>query len=122
MTAVLDAEVVTAARTRARAPMLAGGAYAAAWLVGLALHPSGPALDAAQLASATSTLRIDWTLWLLLVGTFALHYMPRALYQTCERTFVRLPAPAQGLALAIAAALLSLVASAEAVPFIYFQF
>ncbi|MCB9602847.1 MAG: MBOAT family protein [Sandaracinus sp.] len=85
-------------------------------------HLTGPALDAAQLASATSTLRIDWTLWLLLVGTFALHYTPRALYQTCERTFVRLPAPAQGLALAIAAALLSLVASAEAVPFIYFQF
>lgn len=62
MTAVLDAEVVTAARTRARAPMLAGGAYAAAWLVGLALHPSGPALDAAGPVVAAHYASARWPL------------------------------------------------------------
>lgn len=85
-------------------------------------HLTGPGLDATQLASAVSTLRIDATLWALLLGTFALHYTPRAWFAGVERAFVRLPAPAQGLALAVTAGVLGLVASAEAVPFIYFQF
>lgn len=85
-------------------------------------HLTGPGLDTTQLATAVSTLRIDATLWALLLGTFALHYTPRTWFATFERAFVRLPAPAQGLALAVTAGLLGLVASAEAVPFIYFQF
>lgn len=85
-------------------------------------HLTGPGLQHEQLAAAVSTLRIDTTLWLVLIGTFALHYTPRAFYEACEGAFIRLPAPAQGAALAIAAGLLGLVASAEAVPFIYFQF
>ncbi|MEM9074930.1 MAG: MBOAT family O-acyltransferase [Myxococcota bacterium] len=75
-----------------------------------------------ELASAVSTLQISVSLWLVLGFTYLAHYTPRKLFNSFETFFVRLPAPAQGLMIAFAAALLSLVAAAEAVPYIYFQF
>lgn len=75
-----------------------------------------------ELAPALSTLQITPSLWLLLLFTFAAHYTPRRLFGSFETFFLRMPAPAQGLAIAAVGALLSAVAAAEAVPYIYFQF
>ncbi|MBJ71241.1 MAG: membrane-bound O-acyltransferase family protein [Sandaracinus sp.] len=85
-------------------------------------HLVGPGLTPEQLAPATSTLQISAGLWLMLLFTFGAHFTPRKLFTSFETFFLRLPAPAQGLAVGLAAALLSLVAAAEAVPYIYFQF
>jgi D-alanyl-lipoteichoic acid acyltransferase DltB (MBOAT superfamily) len=62
----------------------------------------------------------------LVLGTLALglfvHFLPAPWDKTIRTTFVRLPAPAQGLCLVIMAVLLRQMASTEAVPFVYFQF
>ena len=50
------------------------------------------------------------------------HYLPRHWYEAGRAAFVRLPAPAQGFALVGAGLVLRQMASAEAVPFVYFQF
>ena len=52
----------------------------------------------------------------------ASHFVPERWYATlCDR-FTLLPAPAQGLALFATALLVRELASADAVPFVYFQF
>ncbi len=85
-------------------------------------HLFAAPLGEAELAPAIATLQITPSLWMLLVFTFAAHFTPRRLFLSFESFFLKLPAPAQGLALALAGALLSAVAAAEAVPYIYFQF
>ena len=61
-----------------------------------------------------------------LVGALAVgmltHWAPEAWYAWARRQFIALPAPAQGLALFGAGLVLREMASAEAVPFVYFQF
>jgi D-alanyl-lipoteichoic acid acyltransferase DltB (MBOAT superfamily) len=52
----------------------------------------------------------------------ASHYVPERWYALVRARFVTLPAPAQGLALFAAALGVREMASAEAVPFVYFQF
>ena len=73
-------------------------------------------------SGTASTAQVNLTVWLLLAATFVAHYLPRRVFHTFEQTFLRLPAVLQGVALALVAALLAKVATAEAVPFIYFQF
>ena len=73
-------------------------------------------------SQTVSTAQVSLTVWLLLVSSFAAHYLPRRVFLTFEQTFVRTPAALQGVILVVIGALLSLVATAEAVPFIYFQF
>jgi D-alanyl-lipoteichoic acid acyltransferase DltB (MBOAT superfamily) len=76
-----------------------------------------------QLFSGTTSLaQISVGVWAVLVGTFVAHYLPRDLFRRIEGLFVRMPAPAQGLALAAVGALLAQVASTQVVPYIYFQF
>jgi D-alanyl-lipoteichoic acid acyltransferase DltB (MBOAT superfamily) len=58
---------------------------------------------------------------LLAVG-LATHFMPRASYTRLREGFSALPAPAQGAALFVVAVALHEAASAQTVPFIYFQF
>ena len=60
-------------------------------------------------------------LGVLAVG-LASHYMPERWYSRVRTGFTALPAPAQGLALFVAALGVREMASAEAVPFVYFQF
>jgi Na+-translocating ferredoxin:NAD+ oxidoreductase RnfA subunit len=60
--------------------------------------------------------------WAALVVGFAAHYTPRRWYVQLRERFVTLPAPVQGVALAALAAGLMRIASAETVPYIYFQF
>jgi len=77
----------------------------------------------ARIFSGTRSLaQITWGLWLMLGATFFFHYLPKRHFQNLERAFVRIPAWSQGLALAGVVYLLSLVASSDAVPYIYFQF
>ncbi len=76
-----------------------------------------------RLFSGTSSMaQVSASVWIVLALTFAAHFTPQRLYVAFETFFVRLPAPTQGLVLGAAGALLSMVAAAEAVPFIYFQF
>ena len=58
---------------------------------------------------------------LLAIG-LAVHYVPEITYARLRRGFVALPAPAQGVLLFGVAALLHEAASAQSVPFVYFQF
>ncbi|HEX6765225.1 MAG TPA: MBOAT family protein [Polyangiaceae bacterium] len=57
----------------------------------------------------------------LVVGV-ASHYVPGRWYEAARLRFATLPAPAQGVALFGAAVVVRRMASAEAVPFVYFQF
>ncbi|MEM1417492.1 MAG: MBOAT family O-acyltransferase [Myxococcota bacterium] len=76
-----------------------------------------------RLFSGTSSMaQVSASVWIVLVLTFVAHYTPKRLYVSFETFFIRLPAPTQGLVLGTAGAILSMVAAAEAVPFIYFQF
>lgn len=73
-------------------------------------------------SGTTSVAQVSTGVWLVLVATFVAHYLPRDWFRGIETVFVRLPAPVQGVALALVGAGLSLVASTEVVPYIYFQF
>jgi D-alanyl-lipoteichoic acid acyltransferase DltB (MBOAT superfamily) len=57
----------------------------------------------------------------LAVG-IASHYVPERWYEMARERFAALPAPVQGVALFGAALVVRRMASAEAVPFVYFQF
>jgi D-alanyl-lipoteichoic acid acyltransferase DltB (MBOAT superfamily) len=60
-------------------------------------------------------------LGVLAVGIVS-HWLPERWYLAARESFIRMPAPAQGAALFCAALALREMASAEAVPFVYFQF
>lgn len=76
-----------------------------------------------RLGSGTTSLaQVDWRVWIVLVSGFALHYTPREWYARARERFVALPALAQGVAVAVAFALLMRLASQQVVPYIYFQF
>ncbi len=66
--------------------------------------------------------RIDWGVWAVLGGAFAIHWTPRTWIDELQRQFVALPAPLKGVALAGLAAGVATVAETDVVPFIYFQF
>jgi D-alanyl-lipoteichoic acid acyltransferase DltB (MBOAT superfamily) len=52
----------------------------------------------------------------------ASHYVPESWYAAARRVFVAWPAPAQGVLLFLACLAVRTMASAQAVPFVYFQF
>jgi D-alanyl-lipoteichoic acid acyltransferase DltB (MBOAT superfamily) len=77
----------------------------------------------ARLGSGTfSTAQISLSVWLLLILTFVTHYTPKRWFESLELHFKTMPAPAQGVALAAVGLGLSLVATSQVVPYIYFQF
>lgn len=65
---------------------------------------------------------LPWTVVAVLAVGIVSHYTPRRLYERARDTFAAAPAWAQGLMLFAVAVLLREAASAEAVPFLYFQF
>jgi D-alanyl-lipoteichoic acid acyltransferase DltB (MBOAT superfamily) len=76
-----------------------------------------------RLASGTfSVAQISLGVWAMLLLTFAAHYTPRRWFESIELGFKSMPAPAQGIALAALGFVLSVVATSEVVPYIYFQF
>jgi ABC-type Na+ efflux pump permease subunit len=66
--------------------------------------------------------QISLGVWAMLLLTFAAHYTPRRWFESIELGFKSMPAPAQGVALAALGFVLSVVATSEVVPYIYFQF
>jgi D-alanyl-lipoteichoic acid acyltransferase DltB (MBOAT superfamily) len=82
---------------------------------------------AAQVFSQLGTLtthhaNLDPRLLGVLAVGLVTHWLPESWYLKSRESFVRMPAPAQGAALFCAALALREMASAEAVPFVYFQF
>jgi D-alanyl-lipoteichoic acid acyltransferase DltB (MBOAT superfamily) len=76
-----------------------------------------------RIVSGTSSLaQVPWSVTALLALGFGLHYTPRSWFERVRTWFVGLPPPAQGAALALLGALLLRLASAQTVPYIYFQF
>ena len=77
----------------------------------------------ARLGSGTFSVgQISLGIWLLLILTFAAHYTPKRWFESLELRFKTMPAPAQGVTLAAVGIGLSLVATSQVVPYIYFQF
>ncbi|MFW6087504.1 MAG: MBOAT family O-acyltransferase, partial [Myxococcota bacterium] len=73
-------------------------------------------------SGTTSVAQISLGVWVVLVATFVAHYLPKRWFEGVGTVFVRLPAPAQGAALVAVGAGLSLIATSQVVPYIYFQF
>lgn len=65
---------------------------------------------------------LPWQVVAMLALGLTSHFVPERWYDRARETFIRLPAPAQGLALFAVAASLRQLASAQTVPFVYFQF
>jgi alginate O-acetyltransferase complex protein AlgI len=65
---------------------------------------------------------LDWRVLLVLAFGLGMHFVPQNLATRLELRFTALPGIAQGLALFAVLLLVRRMASAEAVPFVYFQF
>ncbi len=85
------------------------------------LHTAGEV--AGRLFSGTWSLaQVPMEVFVLLAVTYGIHWTPKRWCDALQALFVRLPAPAQGVAMAVVGAVLVQVASSQAVPYIYFQF
>lgn len=73
-------------------------------------------------SGSVSAAQVSLSIWLMLIGTFTLHYLPKGWFGRLEKSFVGSPPVAQGVALAAVGVVLGLVATSQVVPFIYFQF
>lgn len=69
-----------------------------------------------------SVAQISAGVWAILIVSFVAHYTPKRWFESIEARFEAMPAPAQGVTLAVVGLVLSLVATSEVVPYIYFQF
>ncbi len=65
---------------------------------------------------------LGWQVVLVLALGLGSHWAPERLYRGALQAFQRAPFPIQGLLLLLAAMMVRRLASAEAVPFVYFQF
>ncbi|MCB9594434.1 MAG: MBOAT family protein [Sandaracinaceae bacterium] len=80
-------------------------------------------LVASRVVSGTwSVAQVSTELWGVLLAGFVLHYLPRSWLESLRSRFVQLPPWAQGIALALVGVVLAIFVTAEAVPYIYFQF
>ncbi len=71
---------------------------------------------------STSLAQVSWSVWGVLFIGFLSHYLPKGWYDRTQELFVKMPAPAQGVALAGVGAVISVFATTDVVPYIYFQF
>ncbi len=69
-----------------------------------------------------SAAQLTHELWGVLLVGFVLHYLPRPWLESARARFVQAPAWVQGIALAVVGLVLAIFVTAEAVPYIYFQF
>ncbi len=77
----------------------------------------------AQLGSlSTFHPNLHWSVLAVLAAGLVTHWAPTSWQTGVRESFIRMPAPAQGLALFAAGLALREMASADAVPFVYFQF
>ena len=76
-----------------------------------------------RLGSGTFSMgQISLGIWAMLVLTFVAHYTPKRWFESLELGFKSMPAPLQGVTLAVVGFILSAVATSEVVPYMYFQF
>jgi D-alanyl-lipoteichoic acid acyltransferase DltB (MBOAT superfamily) len=95
----------------------------AAWIFFRASSFGHASLMFDRLASLTTYApNLAWQVVAVLLVGLVSHFVPESWYQSVRRGFIRMPAPAQALALFATAVLVRRAASAEAVPFVYFQF
>ena len=83
--------------------------------------------DAAAFFSQLATFttyhpNLHWLALAVLTVGMVTHWMPQRLFFALRGAFIRAPFPVQGIVLVVAALALREMASAEAVPFVYFQF
>jgi D-alanyl-lipoteichoic acid acyltransferase DltB (MBOAT superfamily) len=69
-----------------------------------------------------SVAQVSLSVWIVLLGSFALHYTPRSLYAGTAELFERSPAIVQGALLVLFGYLLAILSTGQVVPYIYFQF
>jgi alginate O-acetyltransferase complex protein AlgI len=69
-----------------------------------------------------SVAQVSASVWVVLVGSFVLHYTPRSLYRGAADLFERTPAVLQALGLVLFGYLLAILSTGQIVPYIYFQF
>jgi hypothetical protein len=74
------------------------------------------------LTFTTYTPNLHRNVLLIILGALVLQWTPRSLYDRAREQFIRAPAPRQALVLFAVALALREAASADAVPFVYFQF
>jgi D-alanyl-lipoteichoic acid acyltransferase DltB (MBOAT superfamily) len=77
---------------------------------------------AVLLAGTTSLLAMNASLWVVLLGSYLIHWTPRRMVEASMEQFARLPGVVQGTAFAMAALLIAQRASSKAIPFVYFNF
>ena len=65
---------------------------------------------------------LHWMILAVLAVGMLTHWMPHRLYVRIREAFIRAPFPVQGVVLLVAALVLREMATADAVPFVYFQF
>lgn len=110
--------------------------FSLVWRVALTLHfvvfarilfrsgSFGQAGDvvAGLLRGGTHVTAMTPVLWGMLIGAFVVHWLPRRYVDGIGRRYERLPMLLQGALLGCALLLIMQAASADVVPFIYFQF
>lgn len=69
-----------------------------------------------------TAIQVPWEMWVLLIVTFALHFMPTRHFNFAAESFRRVPPLWKGVLLALVAFVLMEVGAREALPFQYFQF
>jgi len=69
-----------------------------------------------------SAAQVSPQLWAVLLVGMLMHYLPKSQLEWIRARFVQLPPWAQGIALAVVGVILAFYVTAEAVPYIYFQF
>jgi D-alanyl-lipoteichoic acid acyltransferase DltB (MBOAT superfamily) len=74
------------------------------------------------MSGTTSLAQVSTSIWVVLGLSFAAHYTPKKWFEDVKAFFMQLPAEVQGASAAGAFAALSLVATSQVVPYIYFQF
>ena len=74
------------------------------------------------LSGTTSVAQVSAGVWALLAVTYFVHWAPKGWADGARKGFMKLPAPAQGVVLAIVGGILMEVATTQVVPYIYFQF
>ncbi|MFT5357331.1 MAG: alginate O-acetyltransferase complex protein AlgI [Polyangiales bacterium] len=69
-----------------------------------------------------TAIQVPWSMWVLLIVTFALHFTPTRYFNFAAESFRRVPPLWKGVLLALVAFVLMEVGAREALPFQYFQF
>jgi len=76
----------------------------------------------AGLFSSVTVMGSDPWLWVLFVGSFVVHWMPRRFVEATFVGFRRLPLPVQGAVFAGVLVVMGLALSGQPLPFVYFEF